>query len=57
MPLNGPPRFDCYLDPALAPGYLAWVVHDGEEVHVGVGGCPGRFQPARALAGFRAWPA
>lgn len=47
-PLDGPPRLHCFLDPALAPGYLAWVVHDGEEVHVGVGGYASRFNPAQA---------
>ncbi len=53
-PLEGPPRFHCFLDPRLAPGYLAWLVHDGEEVHLGVGGYPGRFDPMRALRVFRA---
>ncbi|HKP37313.1 MAG TPA: NAD(P)/FAD-dependent oxidoreductase [Pyrinomonadaceae bacterium] len=54
VPLEGRPRFHCFLDPHLAPGYLAWAVHDGEEVHVGVGGYPGRFDPAKALSEFRA---
>jgi flavin-dependent dehydrogenase len=53
-PLDGPPRFHCFLDPRLAPGYLAWLVHDGEEVHLGVGGYPGRFDPMKALRSFRA---
>ncbi len=48
------PRFHCFLDPLLAPGYLAWVVSDGEETHVGVGGYAARFDPARALDAFRA---
>jgi len=48
------PCFHCFLDPRLAPGYLAWVVCDGEETHVGVGGYAGRFDPARALEEFRA---
>lgn len=48
-----PPCFHCWLDPELAPGYLAWVVSDGEEVHVGVGGHAERFQPADALRRFR----
>ena len=52
VPLRGAPRLHCVLDPELAPGYLAWVAHDGEEVHVGVGGYPQRFQPARALERF-----
>src|SRR5215204_4867627 len=48
------PCFHCFLDPKLAPGYLAWVVCDGEETHVGVGGYAERFDPARALEEFRA---
>lgn len=54
VPLIGPPRLHCFLDPRIAPGYLAWVVHDGEEVHVGVGGYPNRFDPLTALQKFRA---
>jgi flavin-dependent dehydrogenase len=50
--LTGPPRFHCFLDAELSPGYLAWVVHDGEEVHVGVGGDPSRFNPGHALDAF-----
>jgi flavin-dependent dehydrogenase len=38
----------------VAPGYIAWVVDDGEEVHVGVGGYASRFQPAEALRRFQA---
>lgn len=53
VPLDGPPRFHCFLDPRLAPGYLAWAVHDGEEVHVGVGGYPASFDPHAALAEFK----
>jgi flavin-dependent dehydrogenase len=53
VPLDGPPRFHCFIDPRLAPGYLAWAVHDGEQVHVGVGGYPARFDPAEALKQFR----
>jgi flavin-dependent dehydrogenase len=54
MASPGPPCFHCWLDPELAPGYLAWVVTDGEEVHVGVGGHAERFRPADALRRFRA---
>jgi flavin-dependent dehydrogenase len=54
VPLAGPPKFHCFLDPRLAPGYLAWAVHDGEQVHVGVGGYPERFDPISALSEFRA---
>ena len=49
-PANGPPRMHCLLDPHLAPGYIAWAVHDGEEIHVGVGGAPKRFEVRSALA-------
>ncbi len=54
VPLEGPSRLHCFLDPALAPGYLAWIAHDGEEAHIGVGGYPGMFDPAQALEKFRA---
>ena len=49
----GPPAFHCWLDPRIAPGYLAWVVSDGEEIHLGVGGYADRFAPAEALREFR----
>ncbi|WP_164699662.1 NAD(P)/FAD-dependent oxidoreductase [Modestobacter sp. KNN46-3] len=39
----GPPAFHCVLDPSLAPGYLAWVVNDGQHAHVGVAGYADRF--------------
>ena len=48
------PCFHCFLDPRIAPGYLAWVVCDGVETHVGVGGYAARFDPLRALESFRA---
>ena len=54
VPLEGPPIFHCFLDPRIAPGYLAWAVHDGEQVHVGVGGYAARFDPVKALKQFRA---
>ncbi len=53
VPLDGPPRFHCFLDPRLSPGYLAWAVHDGEQVHVGVGGYSARFDPQEALEEFK----
>jgi flavin-dependent dehydrogenase len=53
IPLDGPPRFHCFLDPRLSPGYLAWAVHDGEQVHIGVGGYPTRFDPTESLKQFR----
>ena len=52
VPLEGPPRFDCFLDPRLAPGYIAWLIHDGREVHLGVGGYSSKFRPADALKAF-----
>ena len=53
VPLDGPARFHCFLDPRIAPGYLAWAVHDGEQVHIGVGGYAARFDPMQALKQFR----
>ncbi len=49
-----PPVMHCFVDPDLAPGYLAWVVDDGHQAHVGVAGDPARFRPLAALAEFRA---
>jgi len=54
VPLEGPPRLHCFLDPEVAPGYLAWIAHDGEAAHIGVGGYPGMFDPVQALEKFRA---
>jgi flavin-dependent dehydrogenase len=51
--IDGPPRLLCFLDPELAPGYIAWIAHDGEETHLGVGGYPSRFDPSAALETFR----
>src|SRR5688572_18565062 len=51
--IDGPPRLLCFLDPELAPGYIAWIAHDGEETHLGVGGYPSRFDPLAALETFR----
>src|SRR4029079_15938009 len=52
--LDGPPRLLCFLDAKLAPGYIAWIAHDGEETHLGVGGYPSLFDPVPALRDFRA---
>ncbi|MDB4733422.1 NAD(P)/FAD-dependent oxidoreductase, partial [Planctomicrobium sp.] len=49
------PKFHCLIDPVLAPGYIAWVVDDGEEIHVGVGGDAKRFNPKSALIEFESW--
>jgi flavin-dependent dehydrogenase len=54
VPLEGPPRLHCFLDPSIAPGYLAWIAHDGEETHVGVGGYAAMFEPVQALENFKA---
>ena len=51
--LDGPPRLHCFLDPRIAPGYLAWIAHDGEETHVGVGGYAAMFEPVQALENFK----
>ena len=51
---GGEPALHCYLDAELAPGYLAWVADDGEEVHVGVGGYAASFDPREALTKFKA---
>jgi len=53
IPLEGVPALHCVLSPSLAPGYLAWLVHDGEEIHVGVGGYPARFEAGAALTEFK----
>lgn len=37
------PTFHCVVDPRVAPGYLAWVLRDGEHVHVGTAGHAARF--------------
>lgn len=53
-PVSREPVLHCFLDPALAPGYIAWVANDGEEAHVGVAGyLRGGWEPARALQAFR----
>ncbi len=50
---NGEPHLHCFLDAELAPGYLAWIADDGEEIHVGVGGYAAGFSPREALKIFR----
>lgn len=47
------PALHCFLDPRLAPGYIAWIVDDGEEAHVGVAGYGDRYKPAEALELFK----
>lgn len=46
------PRLHCFLDAKLAPGYLAWIADDGEEIHIGVGGYTAKFEPRSALNDF-----
>src|SRR5258708_109742 len=48
------PVMHCFLDPRLAPGYIAWIVDDGEEAHVGVAGYRKGWDPNTALRAFRA---
>jgi flavin-dependent dehydrogenase len=52
VPLDGPPALHCFLDPRLAPGYIAWVAHDGRDFHLGAGSA-GSFSPAAALEEIR----
>ncbi|HEV7763431.1 MAG TPA: NAD(P)/FAD-dependent oxidoreductase [Thermoanaerobaculia bacterium] len=48
------PVLHCFIDPRLAPGYIAWVANDGHEAHVGVAGRRSRgWDPAQALSAFR----
>ncbi|HET7434408.1 MAG TPA: NAD(P)/FAD-dependent oxidoreductase [Thermoanaerobaculia bacterium] len=53
-PTGSTPELHCFLDPRLAPGYIAWLANDGHEAHVGVAGYRDRFDPAVALDAFRA---
>jgi flavin-dependent dehydrogenase len=50
---GGEPRLHCFLDGELAPGYLAWIADDGEEIHIGVGGYAANFNPREALKSFK----
>ena len=47
------PRLHCFLDAKLAPGYLAWIADDSEEIHIGVGGYASDFNPREALKSFK----
>ena len=47
------PRLHCFLDAKLAPGYLAWIADDTEEIHIGVGGYASDFNPRKALKSFK----
>ena len=47
------PILHCFLDAETAPGYLAWVTNDGEDVHIGVGGNYAGKHPREALEIFK----
>lgn len=54
-PIGPAPVLHCFVDPRLAPGYIAWVANDGHEAHIGVAGRRSRgWEPAQALQAFRA---
>lgn len=53
VPLTDEPRLHCFLDAETAPGYLAWVTNDGEDVHIGVGGNYAGANPREALEIFK----
>jgi flavin-dependent dehydrogenase len=44
--------FHCFVDPKLAPGYIAWIIDDGDETHIGVGGYAEEFDPLGSLRAF-----
>ena len=50
---DAPPSIHCFLDPELAPGYIAWIARDGRTIHVGLAGYASRFRPAEMLERFR----
>ena len=54
VPVDGPPRLHCFIDSTIAPGYLAWIAHDGDDTHIGVGGYAAMFDPIQALEKFKA---
>lgn len=49
----GEARLHCFLDAKIAPGYLAWIADDGEEIHIGTGGYAAEFNPREALKSFK----
>ena len=53
VPNSKKPRLHCFLDAKLAPGYLAWIADDTEEIHIGVGGYAANFNPREALELFK----
>jgi flavin-dependent dehydrogenase len=53
-PISEEPVLHCFLDPRLAPGYIAWIANDGREAHVGVAGRRNGWNPSAALEAFKA---
>lgn len=53
VPGTRTPTLHCFLDPRLAPGYIAWLADDGQEIHVGVGGYSDSFDANAALIELR----
>jgi len=51
--LGDGPALHCYVDPGLAPGYIGWLVDDGEQTHVGVAGYADRFDAGTSLSRLR----
>jgi flavin-dependent dehydrogenase len=51
-PISPDPVLHCFVDPRLAPGYIAWVANDGHEAHIGVAGRR-PYDAAAALRRFR----
>jgi flavin-dependent dehydrogenase len=49
----GQPAFHCFLDPRFAPGYIGWLVDDGEAIHLGTAGSARGFEPRAALERLR----
>jgi flavin-dependent dehydrogenase len=52
-PISPEPMLHCFLDPRLAPGYIAWVANDGLETHIGLAGRGKNWDAASALQRFR----
>ncbi len=52
-PISREPILHCFLDPRLAPGYIAWVANDGEEAHIGLAGHGKGWDAAKAMQRFR----
>jgi flavin-dependent dehydrogenase len=49
---TSPPALHCFLEPRLAPGYIAWIARDGRDAHVGLAGDARRCRPAPSLRAF-----